>query len=166
MLFPEKITVQWITCFVSGPGSGLLLYSVIYQTLGIPALRSGVDLQRSFHCALIMFDKFTPLLSLYLLLKSEECRHTVSRTALTQLIAIKQQFFTCNHGTKNHCYGDEISVSKQAPEAVFNSASPPEHLIEDKGNGHAQQAAVFYNESLVPWSIRVQLLKSLGLSGV
>ena len=53
--------------------------------------------------------------------------------------------FTCNHGTKDHCYGHEKSVRKQAPKVVLHCAAPPDHLEKRKRDGHAYQTAVFHN---------------------
>lgn len=84
-----------------------------------------------------------------------KCCHKICCTAANSTDCYKQHFFTCNHRAKNHCYGDEISVRKQAPEAVLNSTAPPKYLVKDKRNGHAHQTTMFYNEPLVPWSILV-----------
>ena len=44
---------------------------------------------------------------------------------------------TCNHGTKDHCYGHEKSVRKQSPKVVLHCAAPPNHLEKRKRDGHA-----------------------------
>ena len=75
------------------------------------------------------------------------------------------QFFTCNHGAKNHRNRDEISVRKQAPEVISDCTTPPDHLIEEKRDCDAHQSSVLDNQALVPGCIGIQLRKSLGLSG-
>jgi len=74
-------------------------------------------------------------------------------------------FFTCNHGSENHCYGDKVSLRKKAPEVVVNGAAPPDHLKEEKWDGHAHQSAVLYYQPLVPGRIRIERGQGLSLSG-